>query len=609
MKKILSALLGIAAAALLIVSCDGMVSPGQITKPGEKPLSKLAEVTVNVESMAVSRTIFPGQWNDTTANTLKYVLTGSKTSGDDTNAVPANEFTYSQIKTSNAKVRLEPAVWYLTLTAYTDSEHELVSLVSEEVEVDLTNGNADADFDLKAVYVTNATGKANITVKFTKPSNFDRVVYGIYEGAAVDSEYVGAGVTANPAELTKVTDDLTTVNAEGQVYSVNYTNAAIKAGKNYHFNVKFYDSNNRVILFYTEGLVIDAGNTSTSTITLDLDLFNVPPKNPQALAVAYAFNDSSAMVPQEIADGEELITNYEATFTWDDNSNNETGFELVLKDLATNVETTYNKESSVEAGSLAASSTTVTIKLATGKEYSAKIRAVNGFTATEAVYTDLTPTVNLYTVTYELKSGSVKLNAEGASTAAGILKYAVPYNKTETAIPLLTASTASYPYVYRENYSFLKWYTPTDELVTEVAADNTENIELTAYWESNVGIKITMPDYSSVDDYALVTDYADSIVKTISGVKTGDDPVVVTLTPNANLSNVTWAIYTTEGTAVDASTYSVDADTKVLSWTITADAADPAPAIEVAAGVYRVYVTAEYKGYNVDGSAYIKITR
>lgn len=639
MKKALSMFLGIALTAILAVSCNDISGTGSIIKGSDTNLDGTVLFTVNVDSITPSRNIMPDDWTAATANTLYYVLTGDTTDGEQSNEVPtasdANKFTYNDIADGKAKIALKPTTWYLVLTAYQDAECTKVALKSEIVAIDLSAGNKNHEFVMKAPAAneTTATGSANVTVQFPKSTNFASVTYGIYNGNLPTSE-TASFATEN--DVTKTSSDadsgLVKVNEAG-TYSFNYTNSSIKAGK-YYFNATFYDDNSNIIGFYSDTIVIDGANTSSKTITLG-DIFNKPATNPTALSVGYAYNDTNADNTIKISDGMKAISlaegaatpnKYYATFTWDDKSDNETGYELILTNANDSAdEITYNASSVPVAGSFGASSTTATVELDTGKEYTAKIRAVNTFTNT-AVYKDMEDSVNLFTVTYTLVNGIVKISTT-SDTSATVVKYVVPYNKASAAQAILSASSANYPYVYRTGYNFVKWYESSDTTdmapVEEVAADNYENIELTAYWESSLGVTVKLPSYQSTEDLALVSNQSEGSTITVAGAPVSPaTSTAITLKPNSGLAiddTFEWTIYDTDFTTPITANIVISAD-KELTWTITAPAVEDDPAtdedeakaeVSVPAGTYRVAVKGTQVSTNteVTGNIYIKITR
>ena len=641
MKKSNRFLTGIIAlSAIILFSCNNFAGgkvfeKGNAFVSGEKTL-----LTISIDKMLTSaqrnalinENIMPSPWTTTSAGGLYFVLTGSKTSGGDNEITANNTFTYAQLTGGTASILLDSTTWYLTLTAYTEAAHTNIALVSSQEDIDLTGGapSTPLSFTMKAPASTNAAGSANITLEFIKPDKLKKIVYGLYGAGLPTSELVADSVVSDPIITVADMDSLTAVNAGINKYKVEYSKSSVKAGK-YYFNAIFYGNGNQIICFYSDTIQIDGGNDTAKTISLSENAFNKPAVKPTSLTVSYSYNDSTdnayaAMKPAELASGNSADSNFYATFTWNDVSDNETGFELVVTDITdedtpSSVSyTTSTNTNGVVKGSLAASSTSATIKLDTGKVYTAKIRATNTFTPAASTDSDYTAcssdAINLFTVTYNLTSGKVqKANGDTNATADTVVSYVIPYNKSSTTQSLLSDNTADYPFVFRTNYTFINWKNASNTVVTAIPADNTENLVLSAYWQSRLGVSIVMPDYSSVADYALVSTYSEADVYTKSGIQTdAATPVTVVLTPNTGLTNVTWTAYDTDFTTPIAGDNSDHLGTintaSGFEWTIT----DSANSVLVAAGTYRIAVSGTYTdaagtATNVTGNIYIKITR
>ncbi len=626
MKKSNRFLTGIIAlSAIILFSCNNLAG-GKVFEKG-RGINADGKVTLSVavdgmytsaEIPGVSRNIMPVSWDEDgeRIRSLKYVLTGSPVGTPFAmTEVPATAWSYDDIKDGNAKIDLDAVEWTLTLTAYqgyTDADNPgVIALQSNPKLVDLSTGATTVSFDLLPPSDTEATGDVNVKITFEMPASFDHVIYGIYAGSLPTSDPVDSTVTSITPITAKVGAGLTEV-VTGK-YNFEYktdNDNKVKAGK-YSFNATFYakvDGADKVICFYSDSIQIDGGNLTEKTINISKEAFNAPAVNPTSLAVAYSYNNND-LNPVELTNST-VDGKYLATFTWDDKSDNELGFELVITDVAeaaadpTYEPAKYTAASTLKAGSLSASSETATVELETGKEYSAKIRAVNNFTTTSPVdsdYYSTTERIFLFTVAYNLDHGKIQKDAS-TSTADSIVTYVVPctpYTSSPVLPDLITkvADTVVYPYVFRTDYKFLKWYesAPTDEAYTAITVPSAGNIVLTAYWQSELGVTINTPDYSTISDYALVKDYAEAAVYEVDG-KTIN---TVTLTPNNGLTDVEWTIQNYTDSSEIITGKSVDGATKALTWTITG----------VDAATYRIAVSGTYNGENVTGNIYIKITR
>ena len=619
----------IALSAVIFFSCNNL-SNGKVIENGKPVLSnEKVSLSVAVDGMytsaeipGVSRNIMPIEWDEDgeRIRSLKYVLTGSPVGTPFAmTEVPATAWSYDDIKDGNAKIDLDAIEWTLTLTAYqgyTDAANPgVIALQSNPKLVDLSTGAATVNFDLLPPSDTDATGDVAVTITFEMPSSFDHVIYGIYKNSLpatnTDVQLVDSTVTSITPITAKIGAGLTEVETGKYNFEYKTTDSAkVKAGK-YSFNATFYakvDGVDKVICFYSDSIQIDGGNLTKKDITISKEAFNAPAVNPTSLAVDYSYNNNG-LNPVELTNST-VDGKYLATFTWDDNSDNELGFELVITDVAASTETVYDRDSTLKAGSLAASSETATVELETGKEYSAKIRAVNNFTTTspsDSDYYSTTERIFLFTVAYNLDHGKIQKDAS-TSTADSIVTYVVPYTPY-TATPvtpdLITkaADTVVYPYVFRTGYHFLKWYVndPTETAYTAIPTPYTGNIVLTAYWQSELGVTISTPDYSTISDYKLVKKntldglYDEAAVYEVDGKTTN----TVTLTPNDGLTDVNWTIQNYTDSSEITTGKSVDGATKALTWTITG----------VDAATYRIAVSGKKDGENVTGNIYIKIER
>ncbi|MBO4859460.1 MAG: hypothetical protein J5527_13190 [Treponema sp.] len=622
-KRFLSGI--IALSAVIFFSCNNL-SNGKVIS-NEKPVVSNEKVTLTVavdgmytsaEKPGISRNIMPIDWSDTRLGKLKYVLTGSPVDVFEMTAVPATAvWDYANISAtpSTAKIDLDAKEWNLTLTAYqgyTDADNPgEIALQSGVTPVDLRNGATTVTFDLLPPTTdTNATGDVDVKVIFEMPASFDHVIYGIYDGSLPTSDPVASTVTSITPITAKivngVVDGLTDLT--GGKYSFEYKtddSNKVKAGK-YSFNATFYakvDGVDKVICFYSDSIQIDGGNSTEKTINISKEAFNSPAVNPTSLAIDYSYNNNG-LNPVELTTNT-VSDKFYATFTWTDASDNETGFELVINDGTT--DTTYNSSSTLVAGSLAAASSTATIELDTGKEYSAKIRATNSFTPSTAGYFSSSDRIFLFTVAYKLDGGKIKKVAD-SSTADSIVTYVVPcapYTTVPSNTPDLIekeASSVVYPYVYRDNFVFKHWYadeTAKDTAYNAITIPTSGNIVLNAYWQSTLGVTITTPDYSSVSNYALVLNQDPSVLPANAAVYSVNriTNTSITLTPNTGLTGVDWKILNLAGTEITTGK-TVDGATEALTWTFTG----------LEAGTYPVVVTGTYDGQAVTGNVYIKLT-
>lgn len=600
MKKI-SLLVSAIVCALLLASCNMISNVGYVT--GEKGKSTL---TLSVASFVPSsRTVLPNDWTDPRKADLTYKLTGSRTQGGANEITASNIFTYDQLSgaagAAPAIIELEPVVWYLVLTAY---QGENAVLVSAETIVNLTGGSSSQSFTLAAVGETDATGDVEFSVTFPKPERFGSVIYGLYTTGDINATEPVAGSQL----YTKAADEVTVVNVSQNKYKVSYSASGIKAAKTgIYLQARFMNDANQCIGFYSEAVWVDGGNLSSKNIVLDENFFNTDPDPVSNLTISYAYNSNGtdASVFEWLQDVPDV---YDVTFNWSDNSNNETKFELTVSNGTITGTRTFD---------IPASSTSYTISsigdpdgydFVTGNVYTAKLRAVNGFSKDsaddDANFVSLND-ICLFTVTYDLAGGNVKISEQNdtADAVDPVNVYVDPYVKSDSAITLMTGSS-DFPYVYKDGYTFVRWdydddgdYTTAPVALSQIAADNVDNVIVEAVWSSPLGISATFPSYSGFDT-RLVSGDGGTLV--VNGNSEGAN---VVLTKAAVASDVTFTVYDTDYVTVLYTTTDADG----FNWVLTDSTASPA--VLVPAGTYRVYVTGTVNGGSVDDNFYIMVTR
>lgn len=532
--------------ALMLIGCNNAAGTGSIDDLNAPAVLSKIPLRVCIDNMQTSRTIFPNDWNDETAGKLIFILTGETVvSGDEPSEVldlvdenleaeaqGKKNFTYAELTSGTLKVKISPLHWELTLTAYekadgSENPDETKKVLEDTIKVDLTSNASSqvAAFKMRPVKDgTDSVGSINLTLNFTKKDNLDRIEYGLYTDTALDATALDEESITTAKAVAEGTDVIAWSTVEGDKCQINFADS-VNPGE-YFFQARFYDSNNKLLAFYADNVYVDAANNTTKTINL-ADIINTPPIAPTNFNVSYKFNGGTN---QEIAADGSVLDYYLATFTWKDNSNNELGFILDLTENVeegdpvnyklTNVSEAKNEAdagfgdlisgSSGSSSSLKPSSTTCTVKLPTGKKYTATICAVNDFVAEGAyVKVDCVDVIiNMFTVTYDLNSGYVQKSAT-EKTSTGIVKYAIAYeDKTETQTLLPGSTGATYPSVRYDGNDFNYWLASSGR-IDSIPANNTSNIDVKAVWTNSLPVQITLPDYSGFD-VALVDSYNQS---------------------------------------------------------------------------------------------------
>lgn len=388
----------------------------------------------------------------------------------------------------------------------------------------------------------------------------------------------------------------------------------------------FYNAGNKVLATYFDSIKIDAGNVSKATIKLEKNIYNTSPVAPDNFDLTETiFNNGTGY---QILDGTTTAADglYKAVFTWEDKSDNETGFVIEITDTDTAGTVAHTVDSATEtnatfadaaagelaAGSLAAGSETATVWLETGKTYTATIKAENSIGESDKV--DCVDTeINLFTVTYQLDEGKVKYGPADtdATDGADQTAFVLPYNKNGDAQALLGADTADIPHVFKDGYQFQEWQdtaslTPgSGTTVAEIAADKADNMDVTAIWQKALTVTVTFPSYAEAQSVQLLDTYSEAAVITKPKKEPSVEVTAATPATGGTLNNVVYIVYNIDGTTPVTAGVDDDGAGK-LTWTF-------ADTTGLTAGVYRIYVTADYTGTDttvtpLSGNLYIKIT-
>lgn len=579
-------------------------------------------VTASVGSS--SRTILPSDWTEDRASALVYQITDD----DDGGAVKKDKLTYAELK-AGLTLYLEVKTWNLTLTGYEPaadgtSADPTKPVLSAKATADLSGGVTAITFNLKPADVTLAQGDADVSVTFYDIDELDHIVYGLFDASNAGARQVDVETaTKNTGSWNRVAGVSESNSATNQ-WKIQYTTDAAAAGGDSFFGMIFYNAGNKVLATYFDSIKIDAGNVSKATIKLEKNIYNTSPVAPDNFDLTQTiFNNGTGY---QIIDGTTTAadTLYKAVFTWEDKSDNETGFVIeitggtALLEIDSSATTQTDVKLAVAGdladGSLAAGSTTATVWLETGKTYTATIKSENSIGESDKV--DCVDTeINLFTVTYQLDEGKVKYGASDtdATDGADQTAFVLPYNKNGDAQALLGADTADIPHVFKDGYQFREWQdtaslTPgpgPGTPVTEIAAGNAANMDVTAVWQKALTVTVTFPSYAEAQSVQLLDTYSEAAV--ITKPKTEPSVEVTAATPanGGALNNVVYTVYNIDG-ATPVTDGVVDDTNGKLTWTF-------ANTTGLTAGVYRIYVTADYTGTDttvtpLSGNLYIKIT-
>ena len=609
---------------MAIISCSNVLDASLKDPSGSSVDSgKMPVLYVTASVGSTSRTILPSDWTEERASALVYQITDD----DDSNAVIADKLTYAGLK-AGLTLYLEVKEWNLTLTGYEPVVGDGTSadgnkpVLSAKATADLSVGATAITFNLKPADVTQAKGDADVSVTFYDIDELDHIVYGLFDGSNAGAGQVDVEtVTKNTGSWNGVTGVSESNSATNQ-WKITYTTDTADAGGDSFFGMIFYNAGNKVLATYFDSIKIDAGNVSKATIKLEKNIYNTSPVAPDNFDLTETiFNNGTGY---QILDGTTTAadTLYKAVFTWEDKSDNETGFviEITGGTAPLEIDSSATTQTDIDLaaagdladGSLAAGSTTATVWLETGKTYTATIKAVNSIGESDTV--DCVDTeINLFTVTYQLDEGKVKYGAADtdATDGADQTAFVLPYNKNANVQPLLGADTADIPHVFKDGYQFQEWQdtaslTPGPGTpVAEIAAGNADNMDVTAVWQKALTVNVTFPSYAEAQSVQLLDTYSEAAV--ITKPKTEPSVEVSAATPatGGTLNNVVYTVYNIDGTT-PVTDGVVDNRAGKLTWTF-------ADTTGLTAGVYRIYVTADYTGTDttvtpLSGNLYIKIT-
>ena len=435
-------------------------STTSIVSSGLKSVKLVVSSNASLLSVRKSRTIVPSAYN---ADELNFYL-GGKNIGTGANlAVQQVQFVASADATSSGTI-VVPLKSYnyslvllaipKTTTISLSSDTYVASIVSFAVLAGSTtadlrynndssvnfylsseglsgNGSYDIDFYLKDWSTASLSAGDPNNSDIAVVNNVKIALYDIVGGDAVDgTEVEGLGFAS--------------YLSDSSAYS--YTNSTVPPGT-YDLCVTF--SFNGKYFIYSDKIVILPYQTTSALIAIP-DILQVVPAAPSELKQGY------------ILPASDESNYYRAAFSWTDNSNTETGFELQLLDVSdlssitvdsANTESTWNSVSTSQitsystdfegssawyALSFSRNSTGAVFYLPLGKRYLARIRSVNNdvggsswayassdsfsltiptgeSTATTAILTDSetlsvsafnTSLVNLFRITYSLAGGT-----------------------------------------------------------------------------------------------------------------------------------------------------------------------------------------------------------
>ncbi len=596
--KCLSAL---AATALLAFAGCSNINGGEVTENGTDAPAPLqydadgnALVTASINGTTASamqadlaRTVLPTP-QALDGDGLVYVLSGSSTQG---NAIAA--YVVDGASSGSFTVSFpDTSLWELTLTAYktttTGDETAGTSpitigdetysdpVLTATTEVDLSTGTTPAlvfNMSVKglttpgsvAIAETAGFSVADTTVAVSK---YEITLYDTVNGTVVQS------VAETPADVSTGKVEKNTVS-DGKSLFTAATLSDI-APSEYLLGITFYNTYNstdKKVGFWSDYIVVAPGQTTTfDKIVSGINEKPAAPENFMAQYVAGSATEDTYLVK----------------LTWDDNSTNESNFEIDLYEVTTNTTgvldtandtflarlgftslysdddiATYKVVDFADGsryyggGSLFASSETATLKLETGKLYEVILRAaltaddksddVKRISCTSAdegntAYTvgdDTTVAhINLTRLTYIAQPYTMTVTDTTVldATGSGTTSYTAYTIYTGSEISLLSyqeeGATSYFTLAYGTSSStptFSKWISAEDGETT-VASATYKNVSVLADVSYDVTANATTYSY---------TDDVDSSFVTLTAIPTTGDEATLAISSDAASVNAT----------------------------------------------------------------------
>ncbi|MBR0030679.1 MAG: hypothetical protein IJP61_00095 [Treponema sp.] len=546
----------------ILISCEHIntdaylfESTNSIMTSGIKNVKLIVSSNANLFSVRKTRTIAPSAYD---ASELNFYLGGKNIGSGDNISVQKVEFIASEDSDSSGIIiaPLNSYNYQLVLLAIPkttsislSSSTYVASIASSAVLAGSTtadlryNNNSAVNFYLssegltgKGAYAinfyldnwsakslaTNDPGNSNVSV-------IDNVSIGLYDKR-------GENVVSGTSLVSQIFSGATSASS-----TFSYTNSSVDSGT-YDLCVTFYYNDKTFV--YSDKIIILPYQTTSATIAIP-DILQVVPASPSNFKQGY-------LLPEN-----EDSNYYKAAFSWSDNSNTETGFEIQLLDISDTPSITVASENNADTWSLASSTKITTYSsdfeggnnwyalslsrnssgavfyLQLGKRYLARIRSVNNdiggsewcyassenvsltipagdSTATSLILTydeTISATsfdsaiINLFKITYNLVGG----------TLSPVIAKTYYFNQSSSGIPVLTpdGTTTNDEEIYGNSLVSLSY----GELEWSYWAIN--NVDGEKYPSS-------FTQCTSVSDYDVNTTYYTQYTRTSQGLSSTD---------------------------------------------------------------------------------------
>ena len=508
-------ILAVSAITFFAASCSNSLINGEVASGNGKELKIAID---NYEDLVASgsesgseRTIISDSY--TFDDSLDFYLYGESDDGAKINPTKVTIKADASDKTvGTVTISAESANWNFTLAAVKDgaSVTKKSEMMAEAVligysSVDMTNGDT-VKFTLSTDGLTKTS---SVAMKiYTDGWNFTDAAYENYKvKAGIYKIFGGEDIGSTEKEIGSLTNTAPS--------DANYSLTDEVAPGTYLFKVTFTKDSKTYV--WSDYIKILPGKTMEESVGIP-NVIGVAPFAPTDFVAAYI-------------DGSEdtVATGYYTTeLAWARGSYNEKSYELDILELdsgtalptsdtdwatavSTGTVTPYDQESFAESefyvsGALTGGNKKVQLKLALGKRYAARIRAVNHVGNSEYAYvtvgsdttngTAFTSTViNRYRITYEAQGGtytesgttktfkSVYYSSEDTATG-----YTIPKYDTEAAL------------LSRDGYDWTRWDSNTTGTeYTETAYTGYENLTLYAKYTTDTEAAVSIKDVKAYD--------------------------------------------------------------------------------------------------------------
>lgn len=528
-KKIFRNCIGALALLLGLAGCQNSLEGDSVSGEGIEGLRTLTveiknysefveESSVQANMFAPARSIMPDAFK--TSDTLSYYLYGKASNGEE------KEWTSVTVENGKFTLDVEPYNWNLTLAVTADAAtkiteaDDLAAVKGKAVligyaAVDLTRHANSASFTLKPDGLTTPGHvglKTSLEGNWTIPDSINSVRLGIYNltnGKAVTYSDDDNSTTVVSVART----DFSKTFGDGKVPGKFGESEKKLAPGTYTFKVEFLNAKNECEAEWSDSIVILPGKTNDKTVAVP-DVIGAKP------AAATDFTASYVSGTEDSTPGF-----YDVKFEWKGAACvNERSFEIDLLEVtgtktvtaipisdtewataetdSGNKVVTYKSEVISDQlyveGSLLANNTSLTMKLALGKAYVARIRAVNRAGSSANAYVTVGAGtgsafagkfINLFRIRYNLQGGTYT-PATGLAQSTPIVQYASA--ATAYLVPD-TSEAATTNTLVKNSLSWKKWQDSVGTVVDVAATPNYSgpaNIDLYACYTTDATVTI-----------------------------------------------------------------------------------------------------------------------